>query len=316
VTYKSTSQDSIVTNSLSEAIDLARNFDGLNLDWIPYSYVFESDPTNSEMVLVPSGEFLMGITEDEVEDVLALCHSVFFPGYCERNWFADEVMTENNLQIIDHPFFIDRYEVSRNQYMLCVKAGNCSSARPSDFSTKPDQPITRVSFEDATRYCEWRGMSVPSEKQWEYAARGPESWIYPWGNEFVGLEANYCDSSCLESEWASTLSIFISGNVYHDSYAVTAPVTAFQGGESWVGARNMTGNVLEWTTSVYRVFQYTTSQEPIGESNGSEERILRGSAFNQTWNYLRASNRINRSEISKRDDAGFRCINQIQGISQ
>jgi len=193
------------------------------------------------MVYVPAGEFQMGSTEAEVDAALELCNQ-YYRG-CERRWFEDERPI--------HPvaldgFWIDQTEVTNAQYARCVAAGACdppaesgSSSRDSYYgnSAYEDYPVIWVSWDDAVDYCAWAGGRLPTEAEWEYAARGPEGRTFPWGDGFDGTRLNYCDANC-ELDW--------SDGAVDDGYADTAPVGSYPAGASWVGALDLAGNVWEW----------------------------------------------------------------------
>ena len=112
-----------------------------------------------DMLEVPPGCFLMGSVIDSAAPVHEIC--------------------------FEASYWIDRTEVSRAQYNLCVAAQACSEAPSNVYSTDSDQPINDVSWTQALTYCQWRGARLPTEPEWEYAARGPDSHIYPWGDQFV-----------------------------------------------------------------------------------------------------------------------------------
>ncbi|GIL11577.1 MAG: hypothetical protein BroJett038_02970 [Chloroflexota bacterium] len=86
------------------------------------------------------------------------------------------------------------------------------------------------------------GGALPTEREWEYAARGPDGLDYPWGDAFDGTWLNFCDKNCVYS-WRETS--------VDDGYAQTAPVGSYVSGASWVGALDMSGNIWEWTSSLY-----------------------------------------------------------------
>jgi formylglycine-generating enzyme required for sulfatase activity len=241
------------------ALDLARNFSGGNRDWQPFAAVFEDDPAGVEMMLVPVGEFTMG-SEDGADD--------------EK---------PSHPQIFDVPFWIDRTEVTRAMYAQCVAAGECTTTPENDYSTRDTQPINRVTWFQARDYCAWRGARLPTEAEWEYAARGPDNWGYPWGNEFVAENVVYGSNS---------------GNV-------TADVGSKANGASWVGALDMSGNVWEWVSSLYLDYSYDSSHESNEDDNRT--RVLRGGSFNDYVPSLRAAYRNDWDPDFVSDFIGFRC---------
>ena len=156
------------------------------------------------MVYVPAGEFEMGSDDGEVDYALQLCNEYF--GDCEREWFEDEQPVHT---VALDGFWIDQTEVTNGQYRRCVKSGACDSPAESSSSTHDsyygnsaydDYPVIYVSWHQAAAHCVWAGARLPTEAEWEYAARGPQGRVFPWGNEFDGMRLNYCDANCEEKE--------------------------------------------------------------------------------------------------------------------
>ena len=203
---------------------------------------------------------------------------------------------------LDH-FWIDQTEISNAQYKLCVDAGFCQQTRFDNDPTysSEDYPVVGVSWYDAAAYCEWAGGRLPTEAEWEYAARGPNGFIFPWGNVFDGSKLNSCDTSCPES-WKN--------DDLNDGYARTAPVVSFQDGSSWLGTLNMLGNVWEWVLDWYDRDYYgrSPSTNPTGPEDG-EFKVLRGWGWFNARDLLNASFRGNDDDPAPRNDSvGFRCV--------
>jgi serine/threonine-protein kinase len=154
-------------------------------------------------------------------------------------------------------------------------------------------PVTNVSWFDAAAYCEWIGARLPTEAEWEYAARGPQGNLYPWGNEKGDVRQN-------------------SGNVL----AGTAPVGSFPEASSPFGLQDMAGNVWEWTADWYDPEYYADSppENPTGPVNGME-KVVRGGGF-QLLDFLgldeaRSTHRLPLDPTVPREDVGFRCALSI-----
>lgn len=240
------------------------------------TYTIETWPGNSyldmdlvPMVRVPEGEFLRGnaagFPDERFEQVL----------------YLDE-------------FFIDQYEVTNRHYAECVQAGRCTLPRlprsvnfgryyaESGFG---NYPVIWVSWEDAAAYCEYMGKRLPTEAEWEKAARGVENWIYPWGNEEPTTQANFN---------------YIQRDV--------APVGSFPQDVSYYGVHDMAGNVREWVGDWYQWDYYPNAslQNPQGPAEGVT-RVLRGGSWNDVAIYLRSTTRKNFLPESYDSNLGFRC---------
>ena len=212
-------------------------------------------------VHVPAGEFRMGSTEEEIDEIYSECHdNMTMP--CKRDFFENEQPAHN---VYLDSFWIDQTEVTNKMYQMCMDAGGCiplmsneSYTRDSYFgnSAYDNYPVVYVDWHMASAYCEWAGRRLPTEAEWEKAARGTDGRIYPWGNEPPN----------------SRLLNF--GNDQDD----TNEVGLYPAGTSPYGALDMAGNVQEWTADWYDSEYYQTSpaDNPQGPSSG-EYRAIRGS---------------------------------------
>ena len=145
-------------------------------------------------------------------------------------------------------FWIDKFELTNAQYWLCVGADACEL--PANINSKADMyallstignyPVVNVSITQAKIYCEWAGSRLPTEEEWSYAARGPNSYSYPWGDSFDPTRLNFCDVNCTSPEADKTT---------NDGYATTAPVGTYPRGASWCGALDMSGNVWDMVSN-------------------------------------------------------------------
>jgi formylglycine-generating enzyme required for sulfatase activity len=229
------------------------------------------------MVYVPGGTFEMGSTEgnDNEQPV----HSVTLDS-----------------------FWIDKYEVTNAQYRKCVEDRDCEEPGCSGNSDlpAPDQPVVCVSWYDAQGYCEWAQARLPTEAEWEYAARGPQGNKYPWGDTFDGERLNFCDASCPKYQKDTN---------WDDGYELTAPVGSFEAGASWCEALDMAGNVWEWVNDWYQADYYAVSPDsnPPGPER-VEHKVRRGGAWGGNANFVRSADRSWYSpDITDDLSGGFRC---------
>ena len=249
-----------------------------NIDWTPV----KQDFNGTTMVLVPAGNFKMGSTEKQVDEALVLCNEGRTSSRCLMSRFEDE--TPLHTQSFAEPFWIDETEVTRGAYKACVSSGGCADLHKSVDSTTINQPMN-VAWYQAAGYCKWRGVKLPTEAEWEYAARGPDSLIYPWGNEF-------------------------DGNKVHHSSDKTGNVGSYPSGASWVGALDMSGNIYEWTSSLHKGYPYIYNDGnnlAENETYITEEVILRGGSYHGSTDSLRAAFRYRASASSGGPILGFRC---------
>lgn len=218
-----------------------------NADWTPY----EETVDGVTMLLVPEGCFMMGSNngDDDEQPVREEC--------------------------IEEPFWIDKYEVTNEKY---------DSIGCEDWSSASNQPRNCVTWFEAKDLCEARGGRLPTEREWEYAARGPDNFIYPWGNE-----------------WNDNNTIFI-GNSGGQTAIVGSRSTE---SASWIGVIDLAGNVWEWTSSLYSDYPYDESREDA--NNKTDLRVVRGGSFSNTMDNLRSAFRYSGNPSIAVHDIGFRC---------
>lgn len=182
----------------------------------------------------------------------------------------------------DQPFWIDRTEVTNAQF-----AQFNGVAANSRTWTDADRPRERITWIEARNFCAMRGARLPTEAEWEYAARGPDGLAYPWGNEFSKDNVVYYGNSDLES----------------------APVGSRPGGMSWVGALDLSGNVWEWTSSQYEPYPYQADDGREADTNGTTDasRVMRGGSYFHDSAAVRAADRVGNLSDHIGSNIGFRC---------
>ena len=245
-----------------------------NAAWTPVIREFDG----VLMALVPVGCFTMGSTEAQIEVALTMLD--------RRGLYEDEQPA--HLQCLSEPFWIDLYEVTNEQ------VGSYGWWRG------PDHPRESIPWFDADAYCRTRGARLPTEVEWEYAARGPDNLIYPWGNTFDGNRLNFCDVHCVNPGMDPN---------YDDGYRTTAPVGSYPDGASWVGALDMSGNVWEWVSGLLFEYPYNPGdgREVTVAQDSTSLRMVRGGARLDPSYVVRSANRNARPPTQSTALYGFRC---------
>ena len=194
-------------------------------------------------------------------------------------------------QVYLDAFYINKYEVTEGDYNGCVASKTCKASGRTYVLIGADRhPVMAVNWNDAKTYCEWAGKRLPTEAEWEKAARGTDGRIYPWGNEFDAAKA-------------------YSGITHN---IATKPVGSFPSGASPYGAMDMAGNVWEWVYDKYDEGYYKVSvdRNPKGPVKGGE-RVLRGGGMNDAPAGLRTSFQKSDAADFRNYDYGFRCARDL-----
>jgi len=225
------------------------------------------------LVYIPAGDFIMGSSDAEAAN--------FFDEKPEHHVYLDS-------------FWIDKTQVTNAMYALCVDAGVCqytTSPNTNPRFTDPtfaNHPVVYVTWEDAAAYCAWKGGWLPTEAEWEKAARGPYGFTYPWGEKHP------------------------NPNLLNAKRTVgdTTPVGNYPEGQSYYGVLDMGGNVREWVADWYNDHYYKDSpyKNPQGPSEG-ELRTLKGASYQDPYLFSRAANRLAHYSGSPGMYRGFRCVN-------
>ena len=254
---------------------------------------------------IPAGTFQMG---QNAARGIKECRTLYEPysdEYCTPNWFTD---AEPVHSVTLAAFWMDQTEVTYGMYAQCVAAGACNP--PADTGeydainyygdiAYANFPVNWVDWNQATAYCAWAGRRLPTEAEWEYAARGGlAAQTYPWGEAFNGQMANFCDFNC-EASWYNL--------EYNDGFTYFAPVGSYS--PNGYGLFDLAGNLAEWVADWYEEDYYSSSptENPSGPASG-EGRVIRGGAWIASGDILQVSYRGWDYPGTGNDDIGFRCV--------
>jgi len=265
-------------------------------------------PLSDDMIMIPAGEFLMGSPDDGMS-------------------YDDE---HPQRQVYVGSFLIDRYEVTNRRYHQFVQATGHSAPHHQ----KPEltlwihdvplpgseyHPVVNVSWEDAVAYCRWVHKRLPTEAEWEKAARGIDARRYPWGNTWAFTRANsasYWAGHTVEfkdrKEWKAFWITGEGAKISHErglnGEVLTLPVGSFPDGASPYGLLDMAGNVSEWVQDWYEPYSYLNAplSDPQGP-NGQLLKVVRGGSWLKPARNLRASDRDYGYPADRASGIGFRC---------
>ncbi len=232
----------------------------------------------ADRVFIPKGEFTMGSTEDDIH----WAAKKFFSESVE--FYLDETPAR---RVSLDDYYIDRHEVTVAQYKRYLEETGGAKPKFLDHSkyNQPDQPVVGMTWQQAADYCRWAGKRLPSEAEWEHAARGPDALRYPWGNDPEELKAN------------------VRGK--KDGYRYTAPVGRFPEGVSPYGVHDMAGNVWEWTQDWYQPYP---GNEHKNEMYGETLKVIRGGSWFSNLDLARSAVRGKALPTQRMNYIGFRCV--------
>ena len=251
-----------------------------------------SEKDQMAQVYIPAGEFTMGSNDPD----------------SKITWTGGRAAPEIPVNKVTlDSYWMDKFEVTTGQYATCVTAGGCKPPHLTKYYIGPNYygnpefsnyPVIFVDWYMATAYCKWAGRRLPTEAEWEKAARGTDGRKYPWGNEPIsGDRANFCDVNCPKT--------FANPN-YDDGYKVTAPVGSYPKGASPYGVMDMAGNVWEWTSTIIMAYPYSAT-DGREDPNMRAERVWRGGTWSDgTW-WLHSALRYRAVQTYFYGNLGFRC---------
>jgi len=242
------------------------------------------------MVYVPAGWFIMGMDKPEAEKLAAKLGYKDYHQIAAEEWFPRRKVWAGG-------FFIDKYEVTNERWNRFVRASRFKSAdkrRKSPIEKQPGEfglyPVVRVLWGEAQKYANWAGKQLPSEEQWEKAARGTDGRLYPWGNELPTAERG----------------VFV--NLKTHKPTMFQPVGSKPKGASPYGCLDMSGNVYEWTRDWHEPYPNNPERDRLLSYMGHENGCLRGGSFYHAIHAYGCAKRFGLKPAETYYHIGFRTV--------
>lgn len=233
--------------------------------------------TDSDMVLIPQGTFTMGSTENDIQWVA----EKFFSDSLE--WYRDETPAH---QVDLKAFYIDKHEVTNEEFFRFREAvpGPDPKFIDEPHFNKPRYPVVGIAWQVAVDYCRWAGKRLPTEAEWEKAARGADARYYPWGNEPDKTKSN------------------VRG--LEDENRYTAPKGDYEEGISPYGVHDMAGNVWEWMSDWYQPYDGNKHENDL---YGTTLKVIKGGSWHSNMDLARSAIRGKAIPYQPQNYIGFRC---------
>lgn len=243
---------------------------------------------NAEMVYIPAGTFTMGDTHGGGGLDEKPTHPVTLNAFWLDRTEVTNVQFDRFVTASGHRTTAERkgwaYVFRDGKWHMVTGAAWRSPGGPGS-PPPPTHPVVQVSWEDATAYCKWADKRLPTEAEWEYAARGTDGWKYPWGNTWEASRARF------------------GGNRGSET---TAPVGSYPTGASPFGVLDLAGNVWEWTSSLYKPYPYVAA-DGREDLTASGDRVFRGGSWYSSAFWIRSASRYRRNPDVMANSRGFRC---------
>lgn len=248
----------------------------------------------AEEVLIRASDFIMGSSDAEFAAALGSCRAEPRRDDCAEEQFACE---QSAHEVHLDGYWIDRTEVTVARYRRCVAAGACALPPYADGGERFDRPalpVVLVTWNDARRFCAWAGARLPTEAEWERAARGANGRRYPWGDVYNPFLSNHGAFAADEHDGG-------------DGFVEMAPVGSFPEGRTRDGIDDLAGNVQEWVADWFAPeYPAASALNPKGPDAG-DARVVRGGSYMHARPWLRGAARERQLPGARLPWLGFRC---------